>query len=47
MIDRESSEARNGAFIVEITATEVDGAITGPSISTEVTIIIEVGQAGN
>ena len=44
MIDRESADARNGAFILEITAMEVvKTGGTGFSISTEVTVIIEVG----
>lgn len=44
MIDRESADARNGAFILEITAMEVvKTGGTGLSISTEVTVIIEVG----
>ena len=44
MIDRESADARNGAFILQITATEVlKTGGKGPSISTEVTVIIEVG----
>ena len=44
MIDRESDDARNGAFILEISATEVvKTGGTGLSISTEVTFIIEVG----
>jgi hypothetical protein len=43
MIDRESDDARNGAFILEITAKEVDKTDgKGLSISTEVTVIIEV-----
>ena len=48
MIDRESDDARNGAFILEITAQEegnTDGSV--PSISTEVTIIIEVSLYSN
>ena len=45
MIDRESEDARNGAFILEITAMEVvKTGGKGLSISTEVTVIIEVGQ---
>ena len=45
MIDRESADARNGAFILEITAMEVaKTGGTGLSISTEVTVIIEVGK---
>ena len=44
MIDRESSDARNGAFILQITAMEVlKTGGQGLSISTEVTVIIEVG----
>ena len=43
MIDRESADARNGAFILEITAMEVvKTGGQGLSISTEVTVIIEV-----
>ena len=42
-IDRESGEARDGAFILEVTATEVmGGGRRGESITTEVTIIVEV-----
>ena len=44
MIDRESADARYGAFILEITAMEVvKTGGKGLSISTEVTVIIEVG----
>ena len=43
MIDRESQDARNGAFIIEITATEIlKTGEEGPSITTEVTVIVEV-----
>ena len=43
MIDRESQDARNGAFIIEITATEIlKTSKEGPSITTEVTVIVEV-----
>ena len=45
MIDRESADARNGAFILEITAMEVvKTGGQGLSISTEVTVIIEVSE---
>ena len=45
MIDRESEDARNGAFILEITAMEVvKTGGQGLSISTEVTVIIEVSE---
>ena len=48
MIDRESADARNGAFILEITAMEVvKTGGKGLSISTEVTVIIEVGSIVN
>ena len=48
MIDREGEDARNGAFILEIAATEqVKTGGIGPSISTEVTVIIEVRQMLN
>ena len=44
MIDRESADAKNGAFILEITATEmVKSGGLGLSTSTEITVIIEVG----
>ena len=43
LIDRESEDARNGAFILEISAMEiVNTGGRGLSISTEVTVIIEV-----
>ena len=46
MIDRESADARNGAFILEIMAIEVvKTGGKGLSISTEVTVIIEVSEA--
>ena len=45
MIDRESEDARNGAFILEVTAMEVvKTGGKGLSISTEVTVIIEVSE---
>ena len=45
LIDRESEDARNGAFILEISAMEiVNTGGKGLSISTEVTVIIEVGK---
>ena len=44
MIDRESADARNGAFILEISVREVvKTGEKGLYISTEVTVIIEVG----
>ena len=44
LIDRESPRASNGAFILEIEASEV-GGVDEPSVRTEVTIIIEVRQS--
>ena len=44
-IDREGEEARNGAFILEVTAGEVvGGGGQGETVSTEVTVIVEVSR---
>lgn len=40
-MDRESPRSSNGAFILELEAREV-GGVSEPSVTTEVTIIIEV-----
>ena len=40
-LDRESPDAMNGAFILEVSATEGEGE-PGQTITSEITIIIEV-----
>ena len=42
-LDRESPDAMNGAFILEVSATEGEGE-PGQTITSEITIIIEVGS---
>jgi hypothetical protein len=42
-LDRESPGARNGAYILEVSATEVNSSgVPGSSTTAEITIILEV-----
>ena len=42
-MDRENSETRNGAFILEVSATEIsEQGSLGQTVTTEITIILEV-----
>ena len=42
-MDRENAETRNGAFILEVSATEIsEQGFLGQTVTTEITIILEV-----